>query len=283
MTTTELAPVNDVLKGIDHGRHSVLGVHISALDYDAAVQRIVDAANQRQPLAVSALAVHGLMTGALDHEHRYRLNHFDILAPDGQPVRWALRWLHGIRLDDRVYGPTLMLKTCERAAADGLPVFLFGGKQELLDELKDSLLKKYPNLQIAGMMPSKFRKLQGRKEAEEVASTIRESGAKITFVGLGCPRQEVWGFEFREAISMPLLAVGAAFNFHAGQLSQAPKFMQDRGLEWLYRLVAEPRRLWKRYLLLNPLYVSMALMQKMGLKAFDSDSDPAPTEEVLYG
>lgn len=283
MVTTELAPVREISRGVDHGRHSVLGVNVSALDYEAAVDKIVQAANAERPLAVSALAVHGLMTGALDHEHRHRLNHFDILAPDGQPVRWALRWLHGIRLADRVYGPTLMLKTCERAAAEGIPIFLFGGKEELLDDLRTGLLQKYPQLQIAGVMPSKFRRLRGREEAKEVAAVIRESGARITFVGLGCPRQEVWGYEFREALGMPLLAVGAAFNFHAGQLPQAPRFLQDRGLEWLYRLVAEPGRLWKRYLLLNPLYVAMTTLQWLGLKSYDSANDPPPQEEVLYG
>ena len=267
---------------VDHGRHSVLGVNISALNYEAAVQQIIDAAKKQQPLAVSALAVHGLMTGALEPKHRYRLNRFDILAPDGQPVRWGLRWLHGIKLADRVYGPNLMLYTCQRAAAEDVPVFLFGGTETLLAKLETSLTSQFPQLKIAGKMPSKFRTLKPG-EREEVVQTIRDSGARITFVGLGCPRQEVWGYEFRDAIEMPLLAVGAAFNFHAGELSQAPKWLQDRGLEWLYRLVAEPKRLWRRYLYLNPLYLSMVALQRLGWKRFDSSEDPAPTEDVLYG
>ncbi|MCA9178109.1 MAG: WecB/TagA/CpsF family glycosyltransferase [Planctomycetales bacterium] len=267
----------------DLGRHSVLGVNISALDYEAAVDQIASAARELRPLAVSALAVHGLMTGALDKQHRFRLNQFDILAPDGQPVRWALRWLHGVSLPDRVYGPTLMLKTCERAACDGLPIYLFGGTRELLDDLQASLLSRYPNLPIAGAMPSKFRRLRDREERDELVKSIRDSGARITFVGLGCPRQEVWGYEFREAISMPCLAVGAAFNFHAGQLSQAPPTLQRLGLEWLYRLCAEPRRLWRRYLLLNPLYLAMLATQFCHLSRYDSSHDPAPAEEILYG
>lgn len=267
---------------IDQGRHNILGIRINAVDYESAVQQIVDAAREERPLALSALAVHGLMTGALDAEHRFRLNHFDLLVPDGQPVRWALRWLHGVRLPERVYGPTLMLKTCERAAAEGIPVFLFGGTAELLDSLRSRLLERFPTLQIAGSEPSRFRRLTP-EERDALVERIRSSGARITFVGLGCPRQEVWGYEFREALSMPLLTVGAAFNFHAGKLSQAPPFLQRRGLEWLYRLVAEPRRLWRRYLLLNPLYLMMVGCQWTHLRRYDPENASRPTTEVLYG
>jgi N-acetylglucosaminyldiphosphoundecaprenol N-acetyl-beta-D-mannosaminyltransferase len=267
---------------IDRGKHNILGVQIAAVDYEAAVERIATAAHERRPLAVSALAVHGLMTGVLDATHRYRLNRFDLLVPDGQPVRWALNLLHRAQLADRVYGPTLMLKACERAAAEQLPIFLFGGTAELLDALSKNLRERFPTLHIAGIQPSKFRRLTAAERDETVAA-IRASGAAITFVGLGCPRQEVWAYEFRDALSMPLLAVGAAFNFHAGQLPQAPGFMQRRGLEWLYRLMHEPRRLWKRYLLLNPLYVSLLALQVTHLRTFDPNTAIPPSEELLYG
>jgi N-acetylglucosaminyldiphosphoundecaprenol N-acetyl-beta-D-mannosaminyltransferase len=267
---------------VDHGRKNILGININAVDYDAAVERIAAAAHAGKPCAVSALAVHGLMTGAMDAEHRYRLNHLDMLTPDGQPVRWALRWLHGVKLADRVYGPTLMLKTCERAAAEGLPIFLFGGTRQLLDELTVNLRQKFPELKIEGTRASLFRTLTA-SERDEVVNDIRSSGAKITLVGLGCPRQEVWAFEFREALSMPLMAVGAAFNFHAGQLPQAPRFLQDRGLEWAFRLFKEPRRLWRRYVYLNPLYLLMIAAQSLGVRQFDPSSGRAPREPVLYG
>ncbi|MDP6445915.1 MAG: WecB/TagA/CpsF family glycosyltransferase [Pirellulaceae bacterium] len=267
---------------IDQGKHNVLGVHVDAVDYDGAVEKIASAARDNQPFAVSALAVHGLMTGVLDEEHRFRLNHFDLLTPDGQPVRWALNWLHSARLADRVYGPNLMLKTCERAAAEGLPIFLFGGTEELLDKLVENLLAKFPELQIAGRRASRFRKLSAA-ERDEVVAEIKASGAKLTFVGLGCPRQEVWAFEHREALSMPILAVGAAFNFHAGQLDQAPKFLQDRGLEWAFRLAKEPLRLWRRYLLLNPMYVGLLTAQALRLRRFDPADCRQPGDEALYG
>ena len=267
---------------IGHGRHNVLGILVNAVDYEAAVQKIADAAQQRQPLAVSALAVHGVMTGVLDREQCYRLNKLDLIVPDGQPVRWALNRLHGAKLTDRVYGPTLMLKTCERAAETGLPIFLFGGSEELLGLLHTRLLMRFPKLRIAGTRASKFRRLSP-VERDETVQAIRDSGAAITFVGLGCPRQEVWAYEFRDALSMPILAVGAAFNFHAGQLAQAPRAMQQWGFEWLFRLLAEPRRLWRRYLLLNPMYASMLCLQAFHLRRFDPENATPPDHEVLYG
>jgi exopolysaccharide biosynthesis WecB/TagA/CpsF family protein len=267
---------------INFGRFNILGVRISAVDYAAAVERIAQAAKSRAPLAVSALAVHGLMTGAMDPVHRFRLNEFDLLVPDGQPVRWALRWLHGVALPDRVYGPLLMLKTCDRAAADGLPVFLYGSTMETLAALQQNLTTQFPNLRIAGMRASRFRQLTP-VERDETVAEIRGSGAAITFVGLGCPRQEVWVYEFRRALSMPLLAVGAAFAFHAGMLPQAPAFLQRRGLEWAYRLAQEPRRLWKRYLFLNPLYLTLLLVQRLRLRRFDPTNCRAPVGELLYG
>lgn len=267
---------------IDKGKHNILGIRIDAVDYEAAVERIINSAAAAQPMAISALAVHGVMTGVQDDEHRFRLNDFDLVVPDGQPVRWALHWLHRVRLPDRVYGPNLMLKTCQRAAQDGLPIFLFGGTQELLDKLSGNLREQFPKLEIAGARASKFRRL-APDERDETVAAIRASGAAITFVGLGCPRQEVWTYEFRHALSMPVLAVGAAFNFHAGLLPQAPPFMQRRGLEWVYRLSKEPRRLWKRYVLLNPAYLALLLLQKLKLKNFDPDNATRPTEELLYG
>lgn len=267
---------------IDRGKHNVLGIRIDAVDYEAAVERIIHAAKGSRPMAVSALAVHGVMTGVLDPVHRFRLNDYDLVVPDGQPVRWALNWLHRARLADRVYGPDLMLETCRRAEEERLPVFLYGSTAEMIDSLRSGLRRSFPRLPIAGSAPSRFRRLSP-EEREELVAAIRGSGAAITFVGLGCPRQEVWAYEFRHALSMPLVAVGAAFAFHASRLPQAPRFLQDRGLEWAFRLFREPRRLWKRYLLLNPLYLTLLLLQITRLKSFDPDGALRPTEELLYG
>ena len=267
---------------IDRGQFNLLGVTISAVDYEAAVDKIMVASKHRKPLGVSALAVHGVMTGVMDNVHRHRLNDLELIVPDGQPVRWALNWLHGVKLKDRVYGPNLMLKTCEAAAEQGVSIFLFGGKQELLDQLQASLLTKFPNLKIAGMLASKFRTVSA-EEKREIVSTIRESGAAITMVGLGCPRQEVWAYEFKNELEMPVLAVGAAFNFHAGELAQAPPWMQRLGLEWFFRLLKEPTRLWHRYLILNPYYLSLVFLQLTRLRKFDPETTDSPKQEILYG
>jgi hypothetical protein len=267
---------------IENGRHSVLGVKIDAVDYERTVARIVDAAEHCRPLALSALAVHGLMTGAMDRTHRYRLNNLDMLVPDGQPVRWALNWLHGTALAERVYGPRLMIETCAAAAERQLPIFLFGGNEQLLDELAGRLTAQFPTLQIAGRRASRFRTLT-LPERDELVDEIRSSGTRIAFVGLGCPRQEVFAYELRDALQMPLLAVGAAFNFHAGQLAQAPHWMQRWGLEWLFRLGVEPTRLWKRYLLLNPLYLTLVSLQAAGLYEVDPSTARRPDGEVCYG
>lgn len=267
---------------IDRGRHNIIGVLINAVDYEAAVERIVTSAKARQPLGVTALAVHGVMTGVLDRVHRHRLNCFDLIVPDGQPVRWALNRLHGTDLKDRVYGPNLMLKTCARAEQDGVSIFLLGSDKPMLERLQASLLDRFPKLKIAGTRPSAFRQIRP-EEKQELIDDVRNSGAEITFVGLGCPRQEVFVYEFCQELGMPCLAVGAAFAFHAGVLPQAPAWMQRMGLEWLYRLTKEPLRLWKRYVVLNPIYVTLLMLQLGRLRCPDVNDTTKPTTELLYG
>jgi len=267
---------------IDKGKHNVIGVNVCAVDYESAVDKIIGAAKARRPLGVSALAVHGVMTGVMDSAHRHRLNRLELIVPDGQPVRWALNLLHGCKLKDRVYGPNLMLETCRKAAEEGVSIFLFGGKQELLDTLESQLMTKFPELKIAGKLASKFRTVSP-EEKQEIIDAINASGAGITMVGLGCPRQEVWAYEFKDHVNMPVLAVGAAFNFHAGELAQAPPYLQRLGLEWFYRLTREPKRLWRRYVILNPYYVSLVGLQLLRLKKFDPEATVMPEKEILYG
>lgn len=278
--TLEMKTDGTAANKIDAGKHNILGIKIDAVNYEAALDRIFTAAREGRPYSVSALAVHGLMTGVMDAAHRFRLNAFDMLCPDGQPVRWALRWLHGAKLPDRVYGPNLMLKVCQRARENDAPIFLFGGSEELLTLLKQRLEEQFPGIPIAGIRASKFRPLEGN-ERQELVDEIKASGAKITFIGLGCPRQEVFAYEMRELISMPQLAVGAAFNFHAGLLDQAPQWAQDRGLEWAYRLLKEPKRLWRRYVLLNPAYLTLLGLQKTGLYSVKPGEEP--DVELCYG
>ena len=252
---------------VNKGKRSVLGVNISAVDYAHTVQAIIRAGEQGRPYAVSALAVHGVMTGVLDPVQNRRLNGLDLVVPDGQPVRWALRLLYGINLPDRVYGPNIMLKVLEAAASRRLPVFFYGSKPETLNRLVANVCSRFPALLIAGALPSRFRRLS-REEKSSVADEIKRSGAKLVFVGLGCPRQETWAFEYCALLNIPIIAVGAAFDFHAGNLRQAPSQWQRLGLEWLFRLIQEPQRLWRRYLLLNSLYLYNLFLQCTRLKRF---------------
>lgn len=254
---------------------SILGVGVTPLEADAAVEEVIAAARDRRALTVSCSAVHSIMEGALDPEHRRRLNDLDMVLPDGQPVRWALGWRHGVKLRNRVYGPDFMLAVCARAAEESIPVYLYGSRPEILQLLSTNLRKRYPKLTIAGAKPSAFRVLSDAEQIA-IASEIRASGAGIVFAGLGCPRQEIWAYENAALIGLPLVAVGAAFDFHAGTIPQAPGWMQRAGLEWLFRLGQEPGRLWKRYLYLNPLYLFFLAGEITGIKRFGRGNDAQP-------
>lgn len=261
-------------------KRNILGILIDDANLETATEIVMDAARQRIPMSVSAMAVHGVMEGVLDPEHRYRLNHLDLAVADGQPVRWALNHLHSAGLQQRVYGPSLTLAVLARAEQEGLPVYFFGSTNGILELLCGNLRQRFPKLQIAGTMPSVFRRISG-EEADQIRDQIKESGARIVFVGIGCPRQEVWVYEFRDRLQAPILAVGAAFPFLAGTLPQAPMWMQDRGLEWLFRLCTEPRRLWRRYLNLSPRYLFLIACQWVGFR-FQTNGTK-PVKEILYG
>jgi len=264
------------------GKHNLLGVFVSALDYEAAVDNIIRAAQQGRGFSVTALAVHGVMTGVLDRAQRYRLNHMDLVTPDGQPVRWGLNLLHQTKLPERVYGPRLMLEVLTAAVVSELPVYFYGSRLEVLERLAERLQKCFPALVIAGMEPSKFR-VTTPEEKEAIGLRIKSSGAKMTFVGLGCPRQEVFAYEYRDLLGMPIIAVGAAFDFYAGVLKEAPTWAQRWGLQWCVRLAQEPRRLWWRYLLLNPAYLFLLTCQALRLWKPKPDQAKAPSYDLRYG
>lgn len=263
------------------GKKNVLGILIDAVDYDAAVSFVFECVRQNRSAMISALAVHGVMTGVLNPDHKSRLNSFDLLVPDGQPVRWVMNWLYGTEMLDRVYGPELMRKICERAADEGVSIYLYGSTGLVVTALAGSLRRMFPGINIAGSEPSIFRKLSPN-EKDALLRRIQSSGASIVFIGLGCPRQEIFVHDLHDRLSAPVLAVGAAFPLLAGMLPQAPPWMQRFGLEWLFRLVVEPRRLWRRYLLLNPAYLVLVTLQRFGFKHFSPDGRP-PAKELPVG
>ena len=244
----------------DCGKKNLLGVLVDGVDYEGALEKVTSAAETHSPYAVTALAVHGLMEAVRDSRYRYRVNDLDLVTPDGQPVRWLMNLRYRLKLRERVYGPTLMGKLCAAASESAWPVYLYGSTQSTLDALARGLSERWPRLSIAGMEPSKFRAVSS-KELGEIGARIDASGARMCFVGLGCPRQEVFVHELRSGVDLPLVAVGAAFDFYAGLLQEPPPWVQRAGLQWLHRLMQEPRRLWRRYLILNPWFMFLAGLQ----------------------
>lgn len=207
-------------------------------------------------------SVHGVITARDDREVRRILSDADVVTPDGMPLVWALRSL-GIKNQQRVYGPTLMLQLCKAAAIRGHKVFLYGATEGCLSDLSRSLQMRYPGLIIAGTYSPPFRPLTS-DEDRQIQALIANSGADLIFVGISTPKQEHWMDAHR--LSFPgavMIGVGAAFDFHAGRVRQAPGWMQQKGLEWLFRLLMEPVRLWRRYLLVTPRFVPLWMIQRL--------------------
>ncbi|MGO9115132.1 MAG: WecB/TagA/CpsF family glycosyltransferase [Thermoguttaceae bacterium] len=231
-------------------KYDLFGVQISATNYDETTEFILEAVRQGQPAVVSAHAAHAIVTASDDPELLAKVNRFDIITPDGQPVRWALNALHRAGLRDRVRGSELMLRTCRRAAQHKVPIFLYGSSPDVLDPLCANLQSWCPGLKIAGSFSPPFRPLTTDEEAD-VVRQIRSSGAGIVFIGLGFPKQDHFADAMHGHLRAVLVNVGAAFDFHAGKKRTAPLWMQTWGLEWLHRLCHEPGRLWRRYLSTN--------------------------------
>jgi len=237
-------------------KRDIFSVQVTAAGPDAVIDQVMAWGHDRRSATVDFMPVHGLIVAVQDATHRERMNQFDIVACDGQPIRWALNKFHDAGLDERVYGPTTMLKTCQRCAAEGVGIYLYGGRPEVLETLCEKLLEKLPDLKIVGAESPPFRPLTEEEDLKAI-KRINASGAGVIFLGIGCPRQEVFAADHRAALRGVQMCVGAAFDFHAGAVKQAPPWMQKRGLEWLYRLTREPGRLWKRYLVTNTLFVTL--------------------------
>ncbi len=233
----------------------MLGVPLALTDYERTLDWIDGTVAARRPAYICVAAVHTVMVTHEDAELREAVLGADFTVPDGQPLVWAMNLL-GHDLPSRVYGPTLMDKACERAARSGQRFYLYGGRnQGALAQLARTLRLRYPGLQIVGGHAPPFRPLTAAEE-DEVVADISRSQADVVWVGIGVPKQEKWMARMRERLDAPvLIGVGAAFDFHAGLVPQAPPLLQRLGLEWLFRLVQEPRRLWRRYLRYNPRFV----------------------------
>ncbi len=241
-------------------KYDLFGVKVSGTTYDEALAALFSAVEHREPAIVSLTAVHAVVTASCDPDLRDKMNRFAIIGPDGQPVRWALNWLYGPGLRDRVYGPEMMLRICRRAAEAGLPIYLYGGSAETVAALESNLKQRFPGLIVAGAESPPFRPLTPEQDRAAV-ERINGSGAAIVFIGLGHPKQDLFAAAHADSIGAVQVCVGAAFDFHAGAKKSAPPWMQKRGLEWLFRLCQEPRRLWRRYLETNSIFVLKFLRQ----------------------
>lgn len=232
----------------------VLGVHVSPIDPPTAVEVISRYIRDRGRTYICVTGVHGVMECQRDEHLTAIHNEAALVVPDGMPIVWASRWA-GMPTTKRVYGPDLMLALSEQAVKQDWRIYLYGGRAEVLEQLQRVLKARFPGLRIAGTYSPPFREMTFVESGASI-ERINNSEADLVFVGLSTPKQEKWMGSVRSSLDAPVLVgVGAAFDMLSGNLKQAPTWMQQAGLEWLFRLAVEPRRLWRRYLKSNPLFI----------------------------
>ncbi len=250
------APGDEILSG-DIG--TVIGTRVDAIRLDEAIARVTHWAQTGQPAMVCFTNAHALVTARQETALAQALSQARLCLPDGAPVAWVLGRLRG-QTQPRVSGPDLMWAYLEQAAERGEPIFLYGGSPSTLVALQDRLREAFPGLVIAGALSPPFRALDPSEDADDV-ERINASGARTVWVGLGCPKQEIWMHAHLGRVRPVMLGVGAAFDFHAGLVARAPGWMRASGLEWLHRLLQEPSRLWRRYLYTNAAFLRAAAAQ----------------------
>lgn len=249
-------------------RTNVLGVGVSAINMRLALETIESWIARGEQHHVCVTGVHGVMESQTDEVLRSIHNRAGLVTPDGMPLVWLSR-MNGQRHVERVYGPDLMLACCELSERKGYRHFFYGGAEGVPELLSERLRRRIPELRVVGTHSPPFRPLTPEEDAALV-ERINASQPDFVWVGLSTPKQERWMADHLERLRAPvLIGVGAAFDFHAGLKKQAPYWMQRRGLEWLFRLATEPRRLWKRYLVNNPKFVWRILLQTTGVARYE--------------
>jgi N-acetylglucosaminyldiphosphoundecaprenol N-acetyl-beta-D-mannosaminyltransferase len=252
---------------LDANTVNVLGVAVSPINMGLALEQITQAVENKQKGYVCVTGVHGISEAQSDPSFRQILNRAFLCTPDGMPLVWVGRW-QGQKQMDRVYGPDLMLAVMERSEKTGWRHFFYGGANGTAETLKAKLLERFPKLQIVGVCEPPFRPLS-QDELQALREELRVARPDVMWVGLSTPKQERFMAQYLEQLDVTLMCgVGAAFDFHAGKLRQAPRWMQRAGLEWFFRLCCEPRRLWKRYFKNNPLFMARIFCQFTGLRKF---------------
>jgi N-acetylglucosaminyldiphosphoundecaprenol N-acetyl-beta-D-mannosaminyltransferase len=251
-------------------RVDILGVGVTPLDLPRAVATLDEWREEGRRDYVCCVSVHGLVTAQRDPEIRRALNRSGLATGDGMPLVWWCRRA-GFAQASRVCGPDLLDAMCAVAVARGHRHYFYGGSPSVVEQLVSRLTRRHPGLPIAGYCSPPFRPLTEEEDAADVAA-INEARPDFVWVGLGMPKQEKWmAAHVRRIEAAALIGVGAAFDFHAGTKPRAPRWMQRSGLEWLFRLVSEPRRLAGRYLVDNTIFVALAVQQLAGLKSYARD------------
>jgi N-acetylglucosaminyldiphosphoundecaprenol N-acetyl-beta-D-mannosaminyltransferase len=230
----------------------LLGIGISVGHYHSFIEKLIYLASREQSCFICVSNVHMLVEAHLDPDFSKIVNNAEICTPDGMPLVWGLKLLHGVR-QDRVAGMDLLPDILAAAEQKSMSVFFYGGSAEMLAKTSSFINEKYPSLLIGGMHSPPYRALTDEEELADI-NLINSSGAKILFVVLGCPKQEKWMAKMKGKINMPMIGIGGALPVMVGLQSRAPEWAQKAGLEWLYRLMQEPRRLFKRYAVTNSIF-----------------------------
>lgn len=242
-----------------HESRTVVAIRVDATNYGDATDWVIERASRGSNSYVCVANVHMTMEAYDSPAFSRTVDGADLVVPDGMPLVWALKLL-GVREASRVRGPSLTLDVARAAAEADIGVAVYGGKPEVAESFAKTLVRHAPKLEISAVISPPFRELSPEEEAE-IAARIKESGARIIFVGLGCPKQEKWMARNVGRIDGVMLGVGAAFDFHAGNVREAPIWMQEAGLEWLFRLAQEPARLLGRYARHNPRFIALLIKQ----------------------
>lgn len=251
-------------------RTNILGVGVSAVNMQLALEQLAQWIQNHSHQYVCVANVHTVTESQHDKRLRQINNAAGMVTPDGMPLVWVSHWL-GQKQVARVYGPDLLLAACKRSLQTGWSHYFYGGGEGVAERLVERLCDQFPGINIVGVDCPPFKPLTV-EEDQAAVERINASGADILWVGLGAPKQEYWMAEHLGSIHAPvMIGVGAAFDFHAGIKKQAPLWMQRSGLEWLFRLASEPKRLWKRYLINNPLFIWLVFLQLTGLKKYSID------------
>lgn len=259
MPTLSAAPATAIGPASARLSRRILGVRVDATSYASATRTILNWAGQRRGRYVVLATVNNIMEARVSASYRDIMEQADLATSDGMPLVWMLRAL-GIATASRVYGPDLMLEVLAAAAAERIPVGFYGGSADVLARLVADVATRFPALRVTFAQSPPFRP-PTPAEDRATLDAISTSGARIVFVGLGSPKQDLWMQAHRDSVEAVMLGVGAAFDFLAGAKPQAPRWMMRCGLEWAFRLAHEPRRLWRRYLKHNPRFIGLALAQ----------------------